>query len=413
MAAVTAPSTWAYKGRDAAGKPVRGSIDATSEQVVVSRLRGMGITPVAIKETSGGTGLNRELSFGGLFDKKVGLKDLAVMSRQMSTMITAGLSLLRTLTILAEQSENPTLAKVLDQVRADVESGSSLSEAMAKHDKHFPPLMINMVRAGETGGYLEGALESVAENYEKEVELRATIKSALSYPIVVLCMAVLAVIAMLLFIVPIFKNMFDGLGGTLPVPTLVLVWLSEMMVWIGPVLLIGGVAFTIWWSRNKNTERVRRVVDPLKLKLPVFGLLFKKIAIARFTRNFSTMMRSGVPILTALGVVGATSGNWVIERMSLKVQDAVRQGRALAGPLAEEPVIPPMVAQMVAVGEDSGTLETMLRKISDFYDADVKATTEQLTSLIEPLMIAFIGVIVGGMIVSLYLPMFSMFELVK
>ncbi|WP_198295474.1 type II secretion system F family protein [Diaminobutyricimonas sp. LJ205] len=404
--------TFTYRGRNSSGKTVKGTVDAPSETAVAARLRMMGIAPTEIREGSG-TGLNRDISLGGMFEKKVGLKDLAVMSRQMATMVGAGLSLLRTLSILAAQSENPKLADVLTRVQADVEAGSSLSEAMARHDREFPPLMINMVRAGETGGFLETSLESIAENYEKEVELRATIKSALSYPVVVLVMAILAVIAMLLFIVPIFKNMFAGLGGTLPVPTLVLVWLSEQLIWAGPLFVIVAVIFAVWWARNKNTDRVRRVVDPFKLRLPVFGLLFKKIAIARFTRNFSTMMASGVPILTALSVVGGTSGNWVIEQMAAKVQEAVRQGRPLAGPLAEEPVIPPMVAQMVAVGEDSGSLETMLRKVSDFYDAEVKATTEQLTSLIEPLMIAFIGVIVGGMIVSLYLPMFSMFELVK
>ncbi|WP_168626187.1 type II secretion system F family protein [Cryobacterium sp. BB307] len=408
MAAVI--TTYQYKGRDAAGKAVKGKIDGASEAAVNSRLRGMGITPTEVKE--GGTGLNQEISFGSLFEKKVDLKDLAVMSRQMATMISAGLSLMRTLTILTEQSENPKLAATLDRIRIDVEAGASLSEAMARHSIVFPPLMINMVRAGETGGFLEGSLLSLAENYESEVKLRGTIKSAMTYPVVVLIMALLAVVAMLIFIVPVFEAMFEGLGGTLPLPTMFLVWMSDIMVWLGPVLLVAIVVFSVWWGKNKNTERVRKVVDPWKLKLPVFGPLMTKIAIARFTRNFSTMMKSGVPIMQSLTIVGATSGNWVIEESLKQVRDSVRQGKTIAAPLAEQPVFPSMVVQMMAVGEDSGSLETMLAKISDFYDQEVESTTEQLTALIEPLMIAFMGVVLGGMIVALYLPVFNIFELV-
>lgn len=409
MAAVV--TTYQYKGRDAAGKAVKGKIDGASEAAVNSRLRGMGITPTEVKE--GGTGLNQEISLGGLFEKKVELKDLAVMSRQMATMISSGLSLMRTLTILAEQSENPKLASILDRVRLDVEAGASLSDAMAKHPLEFPPLMINMVRAGETGGFLETSLQSLAENYESEVKLRATIKSALTYPVVVFIMAIVAVIAMLIFIVPVFEGMFAGLGGELPLPTQVLVVLSDSMVWAGPILAILLIGFSIWWGKNKNTERVRRVVDPWKLKMPVFGPLMTKIAIARFTRNFATMMKSGVPIMQSLSIVGSTAGNWVIEDALHNVRESVRRGNSIAAPLAEETVFPSMVVQMIAVGEDSGSLETMLSKISDFYDQEVESTTEQLTALIEPLMIAFMGVVLGGMIVALYMPIFSIFELVE
>ena len=207
--------------------------------------------------------------------------------------------------------------------------------------------------------------------------------------------------------------MFEGLGGVLPLPTQFLVVLSEIMVWLGPLLGVAGAVFAVWWGKNKHTERVRKVVDPWKLKLPVFGQLMTKIAVARFARNFSTMMKSGVPILQSLAIVGSTSGNWVIERALLKVQESVRQGRSVAGPLAEEPVFPSMVTQMIAVGEDSGAMETMLAKIADFYDQEVQSTTEQLTALIEPLMIAFMGVVLGGMIVALYLPIFNIFTLVK
>jgi type IV pilus assembly protein PilC len=401
-----AVKAWSYKGRDNGGKIVKGKVDAVSPSVVAARLRVMGVAPIAIDEAPTGTGLNREITLGFL-EKQVGLKDLAVMSRQMATMVSSGLSLLRTLTILADQTESKKLRETLVEVRNEVEQGSSLSVAMGMHQKVFPPLMVSLVRAGETGGFLEGSLQSVASNYEKEHKLRSTIKSAMTYPVVVLIMAILAVIAMMLFIVPVFKDMFEGLGGTLPLPTQMLVWLSESMVVVVPVLVVGAIAFTVWWNKYGHTEPVRRVVDTVKLRIPVFGALFKKVAVARFTRNFSTMLGAGVPILQALGIVGETSGNWVVEDALRKVQESVRTGKSIAAPLSQEPVFPSMVTQMIAVGEDSGSLETMLAKIADFYDDEVQTTTEQLTSLIEPLMIAGIGVIVGGMIVALYLPIFN------
>ncbi|MFN3707732.1 type II secretion system F family protein [Microcella sp.] len=402
--------TFSYRGKDATGKKVSGVMDGPSEAVVSAKLRAQGVTPESVRQA--GTGLNAEINLGGLFKKKVDLKDLAVMSRQLATMISSGLALLKALTILSEQSENDTLRETLDQVRKDVEQGLSLSEAIGKHDTVFPPLFINLVRAGETGGFLESSLQSVAENYEKEVKLRGTIKSALTYPVVVLIMAILGVIGMIVFIVPVFKNMFEGLGGTLPAPTQFLVLLSESAIYWLPILVISLVVFSVWWGRNKHQPRVREVVDPLKLKMPVFGQLMTKIAIARFTRNFGTMMRSGVPILQALSIVGATSGNYVIEKALINVQESVRQGRSIAAPLADEPIFPQMVTQMIAVGEDSGSLETMLEKVSDFYDAEVESTTEQLTALIEPLMIAFMGVLLGGMILALYLPVFNIFTLI-
>ncbi|WP_166786251.1 type II secretion system F family protein [Cryobacterium lyxosi] len=409
---MTAGAVFAYKGRTAVGKIVTGRLDAVSENAAMQRLRAMGLAPISVAEVNVGTGLKREVRIPG-FSKGIGLKDLAVMSRQMATMTSAGLSLLRTLNILSEQTENPQLARILATIRTEVETGSSLSEAMMKHAAVFPPIMINLVRAGETGGFLESSLTSVAADFESEVKLRDTIKSALAYPVVVLIMAVLAVIGMLIFIVPVFEKMFAGLGGELPLPTQFLVVLSKMMVWLGPLLLVLGTAFAFWWRTNKNTEAVRRRVDPFKLKLPVFGPLLMKLAIARFSRNFSTMIAAGVPILQSLAIVGETSGNWVIESALRKVAESVRQGGSIAGPLAQAPIFPPMVVQMIAVGEDAGALEQMLAKVADFYDQEVQATTEQLTALIEPLMIAFIGVVIGGMIVALYLPMFSIFEYVK
>lgn len=404
-------TTFAYRGRTAEGKIVKGRLEATGQGSVAARLRTMGLSPVSIEEAAEGTGLDREISLG--FGSGVKLKDLAIMSRQMATMIGSGLSILRTLNIIAEQTENKKLAAIMATVRDDVESGVAISEALQRTPDAFPPLMINMVRAGETGGFLDSSLESIATNFEKEVKLRGTIKSALTYPVIVLCLSIVAVIAMLLFIVPVFENMFTGLGGQLPLPTLILVELSHAMVWIAPALLVIGVVGAIWWSRNKNSEAVRRRVDPIKLKLPVFGPLMKKIAVARFSRNFANMISAGVPILQALKIVGETSGNWVIEDALAKVADSVRQGESIAGPLAAQPVFPSMVTQMIAVGEDSGSLETMLTKIADFYDQEVEAATEQLTAMIEPLMIAFLGVVIGGMVVALYMPIFQISSLVK
>ena len=404
-----ATQTWAYKGRDAGGKLVKGRLEAPSQPAVLARLKTMGLAPVSIEPASANFGLNTELSLK-LFEKKVKLKDLSIMSRQLATMVGAGLSLLRALTILAGQTENKTLATALDTVRGQVEGGLSLSDALARAPQVFPPLMIHLVRAGETGGFLDRSLESIASTFEADVKLRSTVKSAMAYPTAVLAMAFVAVIGMLLFIVPVFEKMFDDLGGTLPIPTQILVVLSKNMVWLVPLLVVGGIVFAIWWRKNKNSDAVRSRIDPLKLKIPVFGDLFTKVAIARFTRNFATMTAAGVPVLQSLAIVGDTSGNWVIEQALKKVQDSVRTGRSIAEPLAAEPIIPPMVAQMIAVGEDAGAMEQMLNKIADFYDEEVLATTEQLTALIEPLMIGVIGAVIGGMIVALYMPIFTIFN---
>jgi type II secretory pathway component PulF len=407
-----ATAAYAYKGRNAAGKVIKGRLDATSENAAMARMRAMGLSPIAVDEVTVGTGLNKDISIPG-FSKGIALKDLAIMSRQMATMTSSGLSLLRTLNILAEQTEHAQLAKILATIRTDVETGVSLSDAMEKHSVVFPPIMINLIKAGETGGFLESSLNSVASNFESETKLRDTIKSAMAYPTIVLIMAICAVIAMLTFIVPVFEDMFAGFGGQLPLPTRILVVLSSAMVWLLPVIVVGGITFAVWWKKNKNTEAVRRLVDPVKLKVPVFGPLLTKLAIARFSRNFSTMIGAGVPILQSLSIVGETSGNWVIESALRKVQESVRQGKSIAGPLALEPVFPAMVVQMISVGEDAGALQQMLAKIADFYDQEVQSTAEQLTALIEPLMIAFIGVVVGGMIVAMYMPMFSIFEQIQ
>ncbi|MCU1417013.1 MAG: putative type fimbrial assembly protein PilC [Schumannella sp.] len=407
-----AVKNFAYTSRNDSGKIVKGKVEAPSEAAAFTKIRGLGLQPVTVAEATAGTGLQMEIKIPG-FEKGVDLKSLAIMSRQMATMISSGLSLLKALSILSNQTENKKLAGILQRVTVDVESGGSLSDAFAKHPVDFPPLMINMIRAGETGGFLEKAMESLAVNYEKESKLRSAIKSAMAYPVMVLIMSFVAVILMLLFIVPVFKNMFEGLGSKLPAPTQMLVTISENMWWITPLLAITIIVSSIWWNANKNTDAVRRVVDPLKLKMPVFGQLVRKIAIARFTRNFANMISGGVPILTALNVVGETSGNWVIAQATQRIAESVRTGQSITKPLSSEAVFPPMVVQMMAVGEDSGSLDTMLMKIADFYDDEVERMTDALTSLIEPLLIAFLGVVVGGMIIALYLPIFNIATAVK
>ncbi len=410
-ATATAQTRFEYSSRDKAGKLQKGSLEAPNETAVVSRLRGMGLVPIKIAQAGGG--VKREISFGSLGKKKVKLKDLAIFARQFATMVDSGLSLIRALHILTEQTGNKELAKVIVEVRNDVETGTALSTAMANHQGTFPPLMVNMCKAGEVGGFLDEVMLQIAANYEAEVKLRGKVKSAMTYPTVVFVIAIVAVVGMLLFIVPTFAGLFDSLGGTLPAPTRVLVFLSSALKLMMPVLVIGVIAGSFVWRKVKYQERVRRVVDPVKLKVPIFGNLMKKIALARFCRNLGTLMRSGVPILQSLDIVADASGNVVIADAARAVQNSVRQGESLAAPLSQHAVFPAMVVQMMAVGEDTGALDSMLTKIAEFYDQEVEATTEALTALIEPLMIAGLGSVVGAMIIALYMPIFSLMNLVK
>lgn len=405
-----ATKTYEYSVRDKGGKLIAGKLEAPSEAALVNKLREMGYAPVSITEKKN-DGLSTEINLPG--SNKVKLKDLAIMSRQFATMINSGLSLLRSLAILSEQTESKGLAKVLKEVCADIEQGTSLSASMAKHPMVFPPLMVNMCRAGEVGGFLDAVLLRIAANYEAEVKLRSKIKAAMTYPVAVLVMAVLATFGMLIWIVPVFKQMFEDLGGDLPAPTKVLVFLSEQMKWVAPLTVVLLVVFSIVWARIKDKKQVREVVDPLKLKVPVFGLLAQKLALSRFSRNLGTMLRSGVPVLQALDIVADTTGNVVVAHAVRDVQESVRTGESLTGPLANHKVFPPMVVSMLAVGEDTGAMDTMLEKIAQFYDEEVEAMTEALTALLEPLMIAFLGGVVGSMVIALYMPMFAIFEQIK
>lgn len=389
------------------GNTVKGTIEAGSESAVVSKLRAQGLTPLEVALTSK-TGLNQEISIPGL-EKNVKADALAVFAKQMAGLINAGLPLMRTLAILTEQAEDKKLQAALLQVHAAVEQGQPLSTAMAKHERVFPPLMVSMVRVGESGGFLGQSLTSVAATYKNEAELNNKIKSATTYPLIVLVIAILGVVGMVTFIVPVFANMFTGMGSELPLPTQILVNLSNNMVWMLPLMIVLGVIGGFWWQRNKHTEKVRRVVDPWKLKLPVFGPLSTKIAVARFSRGLSMMLKAGVPLVQALSIVGEAANNYKVEEAVRAVQESVKQGKTFSAPLAKAGVFPPMVAQMASVGEESGTLPEMLASIADFYEGEVETATEQLTASIEPILIVGIGILIGGMVVSLYMPIFSIY----
>lgn len=398
-----------YRAVDAAaGGVVKGTMEAAGEGAVVGKLRAQGLTPLEVKPLSK-TGLNQDVSIPG-FERRVKAKSLAVFAQQMAGLINAGLPLLRTLTILGEQTDDKKLQAAIVSVHADVEAGSAFSSALAKHGDVFPPLMINVVKVGEIGGFLGSALESVSTTYTNEAELANKIRAAVTYPIIVLIIAILGVLAMVTFVVPVFAGMFKGMGSDLPVPTQILVTVSGNMWWIVPLLLIVGAVLWVLWIRNKNKPGYRKAVDPFKLKMPIFGKLITKIAVARFARNLSMMLDAGVPLLQALDVVGQASNNWAVENAVRDVQESIRQGRSFSAPLAKAEVFPPMVAQMVSVGEESGTLAQMLASIAEFYEDEVETATSQLTSTIEPILIVGIGVIVGGMVITLYLPIFTLYQ---
>jgi type IV pilus assembly protein PilC len=403
-------NSYAYRVRTKEGRVLAGKMEADGEAAVASRLRSQGMIPVQITKDSK-TSMKMEIN---ILPKKVKLKDLAIFARQFATMINAGLSLLRTINILADQTENPKLKEAIHEMRDDVERGSSLSASMSKHPKIFSGLFVAMVRAGETGGQLDTVLTRIADNYEADYKLRQKVKAAMTYPVVVAGIAVLLVTVMLLFIVPTFAEMFEGLGGELPLPTLILLKLSQAAKWLVPLLIVLSIAGFVAYKRlRKSSADFRLRADRLKLKIPIFGDLFQKIALSRFSRTLALLLRAGVPVLQALDIVSETTGNEVLTRATHDVKDSVRSGETMAGPLERHGVFPPMVVQMISVGEDTGAIDAMLDKVSDFYDQEVESTTESLTSLIEPIMIAVLGGIVGAMIIALYMPMFKIFELVK
>ena len=401
------PDNYAYRVRDRQGKLVTGTIWGDNDAAVLGRLKEMGYTPVKVAKKR--EGLSMEINLRPGYVKP---KFMAIFSRQFATMVNSGLPILRALSILGSQTESKVLGKVITQVRMDVERGSSLSAAMAKHPKTFTNLYVAMIRAGETGGVLDQVLLRLADNTEKEVALRQRVKSAMTYPVVVLAMVSLVLIAMLMFIVPQFKSIYAQLHGSLPLPTRILMGVSNMFrhYFLEVVAAIGLGIFL--FKRWKKTDRGRAIVDRAKLKMPVFGQLSHKSALSRFAGTLSILLQSGVPILQSLDIVTETVNNKVLSVAVEDVQASVKEGESIAKPLGRHEVFPPMVVQMLAVGEETGSVDVMLSKVGEFYDNEVTATVDSLTSLIEPLMIAVIGAAVGMAVIALYLPMFKLINLI-
>lgn len=401
-------STYVYEVRDKQGKLISGTLEGDNEITVVSKLRQMGYIVVSIKEKAE-SGFN--ISFKGI--KRIKSKDLTIFSRQFATMINAGLSLTKSLGILGEQTQNQKLAAVIVEVQHDVEGGQALSDALNKYPKVFPGIFVNMVIAGETGGVLDLVLLRIAEHFEKEASLRSRIKSAMSYPVAMFGFSMLIVFVMIIFIVPIFTKMFSDLGGTLPLPTRILLFASDLVRYYSLIglIIIAALGYAYRWYGS--TENGRYKIDSIKLKLPVFGMLSKKIAIAKFTRTLGTLISSGVPILQALDIVGETAGNAVVARAVKKTRSCIKEGDTIANPLSKNSIFPPMVVHMISVGEETGALDSMLTKIADFYDEEVSSAVESLTSMLEPLMIVGMGTVLGFIVVALYMPMFQVITLLK
>ena len=395
--------TYKWVAETRKGKTIRGEIDAANEKMARLQLKRRNLVVKKIRPKP------KDLLGGVSFmQPRVTNRDIVIFTRQLSTMIDAGLPLVQGLTILAEQTENRTFKKILKEITKDVEGGSSLGEALKRHPKVFDDLFVYLVTAGEAGGILDNIFQRLANYLEKTEDLKAHIKTAMIYPIVVLSVAVLVVAVILIFVIPVFEDLFSSFGSALPVPTQIVVDISRhskgnLHYIIGALLLTGFLL-----KRYRNSTRGREKVDALALKLPLFGPLLKKVAVARFTRTLGTMLSSGVPILDAMEVVAKTSGNAVLERVFHEVGKGIAEGQTIAEPLSEAVIFPNMVVQMISVGETTGALDIMLEKIANFYDNDVDTATKTLTSLLEPLLIVFLGGSIGGLLVAIYLPIFKM-----
>jgi len=394
---------YVWQGQDRKGAIQKGETEAPGEAAVQAQLRRMQIKPTKIKKKP--KDLFENVSF---LQPKVQSADVVVFSRQFATMIGAGLPLIQCLDILQSQQENKTFKKILKEIKENVEAGSTLAEALGKYPQTFDDLFVNMVAAGETGGILDTILDRLSAYMEKAMKLKKQVKSAMTYPVIVLIIAVLVIGVILVFVIPVFEKMFADFGGALPAPTQIVVSLSKFVK--GNILYMIGavVAFVFAFRRFYKTEKGRVLVDGYMLKLPIFGMLLRKVAVAKFTRTLGTMVSSGVPILDALDIVARTSGNKTVESAIFKVRWAISEGQTMACPLAESGVFPSMVCQMVAVGESTGALDAMLSKIADYYDDEVDAAVDSLTSMIEPFMMVFLGVTIGGLVISMYLPIFKM-----
>jgi type IV pilus assembly protein PilC len=403
--------TFAYKALDAKGAQANGTLDGDTKAAVAAALRNKGLTVLNIDEVKGG--LRSKDLFESL--QRVKAKDLTVFSRQFATMVNAGLAMLRCLYILEEQTENKKLARVLTQVRADVEAGISLSDALAKHPDVFSRLYVSMVRAGEVGGILDEVLNRLATQLEKDDSIRRAVKSAMVYPVMIGSFAIIVLLGMVMFLIPIFAGMYKELDNAqLPALTRYMIFVSDLIrgYWF---IVFPAVIALIWFLRRlKRTPKGQAAWDHLKLKVPMgIGEIVRKIAVARFSRTFGTLVSSGVPILQAIEITGKTSGNMVIEDAMEGVQANVKEGQSISEPLEKVAVFPPMVTQMIAVGEETGSLDQMLQKIADFYEDEVNAAVKSLTSILEPILMLGVGGIVGVVVISMYLPIFNMMNIVK
>jgi type IV pilus assembly protein PilC len=385
------------------GRKLKGEIDAANEAIALSQLKKRNFTVKKLKPKP--KDIFENVSF---LKPKVTNKDIVVFTRQFSTMIDAGLPLVQGLTILGEQCENPTFKVILKEITKDVEGGSTLAEAMKKHPKVFDNLFVNLVAAGEVGGILDTILRRLAQFIEKAEKLKSQIKGAMTYPIVVMAIAILVISVILVFVIPVFEDMFRSFGSALPTPTQIVVNMSRFLKGNIHWVLIALGALIYGFKRYRDSAAGRKQTDAIFLKLPVFGNLLKKTAVARFTRTLGTMISSGVPILDALEIVAKTAGNMVIEEIIYEVRGSIAEGQTIAEPLSENDIFPGMVIQMIAVGEATGALDSMLEKIADFYDDEVDQAVAALTSMLEPLLMLFLGGSIGGLVIAMYLPIFGM-----
>ncbi len=401
---------FAYQGRTTQGSTA-GEIEAPDRTAAVAELRRKAILVTQIKEKAGGPA--RAAGVGGRFGGKVKDKEMAIFTRQFSTMVDAGLPLVQCLTILAEQSESKTLRGVTSRVAGSVEAGSTLADALRRHPKTFDELFVNLVEVGEAGGILDTVLQRLSVYIEKAAALKRKVKSAMIYPLTIVGVAFIVVIFMLTFVIPTFAKMFAGMGADLPLPTVIVIRLSEFATRFWWLIIGAAIGIVVGIRAYYKTEGGRSLIDALVLKLPVFGTLIRKVSVARFTRTLGTLVSSGVPILEGLRITARTAGNRVVERAVLETRASVTAGKTLAEPLKASTVFPPMVVQMISVGEQTGALDAMLNKIADFYDDEVDTAVTALTALLEPMMIVFLGVVIGGLVIAMYLPIFKLVTLVK
>ncbi len=396
-----------WEGRSRQGEFLRGEIEAQNQTAAMVLLRKQQVTPLKIQARS------RDVRLSFVPRRKVKEKQVAVFTRQLATMIDAGLPLVQSLEILASQQENKTFKDVLSKVKLDVEGGATFSDALQKHPKVFGELYTSLVTAGEVGGMLDVILNRLSVYMEKAIALKKKIKSAMVYPAAILTVSILVIIVLMIFVIPVFEKMFAGFGHSLPAPTQFIIHLSNFVKSNIFYLIAAAAGFVFLLRRYYHTKNGREVIDRGLLKAPVFGPLLLKIAIARFSRTLGTLVSSGVPILDGLQITAKTSGNVVVEQAVMKTRTSISEGKTIAQPLGEAKVFPPMVVQMIGVGETTGSLDSMLNKIADFYDEEINATVAALTSLLEPLMMVVLGVLIGGMMVAMYLPIFKMASVIS